>query len=165
MVLAPERYQDKEYETPRCVLEAAGHTVFTTSTVHHAQGGLGGSTVVDVLLKEVDPVSYDAIVFVGGSGAHLYFDDPTAHGLARSFYEAEKLTTAICAGPSILANAGLLKGKKATCSPSQEENLKAHGAQVTGQPVEQDGFLITANGPMAAEAFGEKIAEALQSRS
>jgi protease I len=61
-----------------------------------------------------------------------------------------------------LANAGLLKGVKATCYPSQEANLKDKGAHFTGLAVERDGLIITADGPKAAKAFGEKIAEALK---
>ena len=98
---------------------------------------------------------------VGGSGASVFFDDPTAHKIAKDFLDAGKLTTAICAAPSILANAGLLQNIRSTCFPSQADNLKEKGANYTGTPVEQDGLIITADGPNSATAFGEKIAEAL----
>jgi putative intracellular protease/amidase len=56
----------------------------------------------------------------------------------------------------------LLEGKKATCYSSQEENLKSKGAICTGEGVEVDGNIITANGPKSAREFGKKIVEALK---
>ncbi|MFA7685320.1 MAG: DJ-1/PfpI family protein [Candidatus Gracilibacteria bacterium] len=163
IVIAPEGYQDIEYETPKKVLQDAGYEIITTSTQEVAHGSLGGSTKVDLLLDQVNPSDYIAIVFVGGPGSHFYFDYQPALNLAKDFYNSGKLTTAICAGPSILANAGLLKGKTVTSFSGQAENLKANGATYTGNPVEQDGTIITANGPSSAQVFGEKIAKALKS--
>lgn len=161
-IIAPEGYQDIEYNDSKQALKAAGHEVITASTVKEAHGKYGGTQKADVLLDEVNPEDYDAILFVGGPGSHGYFDDPDAHSLAKAFYASGKLTTAICAAPSILANAGLLDGKKATCFESQADNLKKKGATYTGQPVEQDGLIITGNGPNSAKAFGEKISDALR---
>lgn len=160
-IIAPKGYQDIEYNDSRKALESAGHTVITASTAEEAHGKYGGTQKVDVLLKDVSPHDYDAILFVGGPGSHNYFDDPRAHELAKTFFNLGKLTTAICAAPSILANAGLLEGVTATCFPAQANNLKSKGANYTGNPVEQDGLIITADGPNSATAFGEKIAETL----
>jgi protease I len=60
-----------------------------------------------------------------------------------------------------LANSGLLSGKKATVYASEEGQLKNKGAECTGQSVERDGKVITANGPKAAREFGNAIAQAL----
>ena len=71
------------------------------------------------------------------------------------------LLAAICIAPSILANAGLLEGKKVTSYSSEASNIKSKGANYTSRPVEQDGKIITADGPGSAKAFGKAIAEAL----
>lgn len=160
-VISPEGYQDIEYNDSKAALEAKNHTIITASTALEAHGKYGGTVNVDILLKDVDTADYDAILFVGGPGSHQYFDDSTAHNLAKAFLDVGKLTTAICAAPSILVNAGLLKGVKATCFQGQAENLKEKGAEFTGQPVEKDGLIITADGPDSATAFGQAIAEAL----
>ena len=160
-VIAPEGYQDHEYGESKAVLEAAGHTVVTTSTVEIAQGKLDDSTEVDLLIFDVKPEEYDAVAFIGGPGCFAYFDDPMVQNLARQFDVMKKLVCAICAAPSILANAGLLEGKNVTCWEGESENLKTKGANYTGNEVEQDDRIITANGPEAARAFGEKICEAL----
>ena len=66
---------------------------------------------------------------------------------------------AICAAPSVLGHLGLLKGHKATCYPSFEQELT--GAEVTGAPVEVSGNFITGRGAGAAMAFALKLGEAL----
>ena len=160
-VISPEEYQDIEYDDSKKALEKNGHTVITSSTAPEAHGKYGGIQKTDVLLDDVNPEDYDAICFIGGPGCHDYFDDPVAHNLAKAFLNSNKLTTAICAAPSILANAGLLKGVNATCFSGQADNLKKRGANYIGSHVEQDSLIITADGPNSAKAFGEKIAEAL----
>ena len=86
----------------------------------------------------------------------------SAMKVAQDFQKNGRITAAICAGPSILANAGILIGKTVTGTPSQEENIKNRGGEYTGMPVEVDGQIITAKGPDAAEEFGEKIAYLLE---
>jgi protease I len=161
-IISADGYQDVEYGEARKALEDAGHEVMVASTERVATGKFGGKAEADYLLEEVDPADFDAIVFIGGPGSHDFFEDARAHSLAKIFLDSEKITAAICAAPSILANAGLLVGVRATCFESQAENLKSRGAIVTGSPVEQVGFIITADGPSSARAFGEKIALALE---
>ena len=71
------------------------------------------------------------------------------------------MVCAICYGPSILANAGVLKGVKATCFQNQSGNLESHGAKYSGEAVERDGKFITASGPKAAKEFAKVIIRAL----
>jgi protease I len=89
----------------------------------------------------------------------VFFDDPLAQRLARTQCESGRLLCAICIAPSTLAHAGLLEGVRATAFPSQEIDLRQQGAVWTGAPVEVDGRIVTANGPQAATAFGETLAE------
>ena len=162
MVISPEGYQDIEYETPKKVFISKGHEVITTSTEKTAKGSMGGITKTDLLLNDVDSSDYDAVAFIGGPGSPIYFDHKPALKLAQDFYNAGKITAAICAAPSTLANAGLLNGKIATCFEGQSQNLLKNGAKYTGAPVEQDKTIITANGPASAQLFGQKIVEALE---
>lgn len=66
--------------------------------------------------------------------------------------------SAICLAPVTLANAGLLEGKRATVYPSAKSFLKWKGATYTGNPVEVDGNIVTANGPEVAEEFAQAVA-------
>ena len=156
-VIASNGYQDIEYETPKQILEDAGIEVVTASSEMEAKGKLGGMTYVDFLLDEISADDYEGIYFVGGPGCYEYFEDENALELARQFYKKNKLTAAICAAPSILANTGILKDKKATCWEGESENLKEKKADYTGRGVERDQNIITANGPESAEEFGEAI--------
>jgi len=162
LVIAPENFRDEEYREPREVLEARGWKVEVASTsLREARGMLGMTVKPDLLLDQADGRDYEAVVFVGGSGSSCYWDHPAAHALARQMYEAGKVVGAICIAPVTLANAGLLRGRRATCWPEVQERLKSKEALYTGNPVEVDGRVITGSGPQAARAFGEALARAL----
>jgi len=162
MVVAPRDFRDEEYQKPRQVLESAGVRITVASKgVKVATGMLGASAQVDKDLSEIKAVDYNAIVFVGGVGASVYFNDQTALELARQAVGQGKVVGAICIAPSILANAGILQGKSATCFSSEAENLKSKGANYTDQAVTVDGNIVTANGPGVAQDFGQKILELL----
>ena len=122
---------------------------------------LGGTAVADIVLSQANPSEYDAVVFVGGSGASAYFNDETALGLAQRAYEDGKVVAAICIAPNILAQAGLLEGKKATAYERVKSDLTEKGAVWSNESVVRDGRIITANGPAAARRFGEEIAKLL----
>jgi protease I len=162
MVIASNNFRDEEYSDPRKALEAEGASVTVAcSTLNTARGKLGMEVKPDVLIGDVKEGDYDGVVFVGGGGSKEYFDSPVAHKLAQNFYSHNKLTSAICIAPAVLANAGLLKQKRATSFPSSAETLKAKGAVFTGGDVESDGKLVTGSGPEAARKFGKKLVEVL----
>ncbi|MEM7822062.1 MAG: DJ-1/PfpI family protein [Candidatus Aenigmatarchaeota archaeon] len=163
MIVAPNNFRDEELLKPKEILEKAKAEVkIASKSVATARGMLGASVSVDLDLSEVEVKSYDAVIFVGGTGAQVYFDDPTALKIAKEAYEQRKIVGAICIAPSILANAGILEGKRATAWPSEVSNLEARGAKYTGELVTVDGNIITAKGPEAASQFGRAIAEALK---
>lgn len=161
-VIAQDVFRDEEYAHPREVLERRGARVVSASVAPGtAHGRFGLHIDVDMALSDVDPAEFDGVVFVGGAGAAVFFDDPVAHHLARTMLDAKKTVAAICIAASTLARAGLLRGVRATAYGSQEADLRSHGAIWTGNPIEVDGTIITANGPEAAADFGSAIADAL----
>jgi protease I len=163
MIIARQNFRDEELAEPRAVLQQAGARVTIASSAIELSVGMLGKVKVkaDTTIDKVDARAYDAVVFVGGSGASEYFDDATAHRIAREAHEAGKVVAAICIAPATLANAGLLKSKKATAYPSVKGNLIRGGAKFTGAGVERDGLIITADGPLNARKFGETIRDAL----
>src|SRR3990167_5622648 len=108
---------------------------------------------------------YKAIIFVGGKGVFEYRleDNKEVLDLAKKAYEKGLLVCAICAAPRILANAGLLNGRKATVFNDNIsiKVLEKGKAIYTGNDVEIDGRIITADGPRSANKFGQKIVENL----
>ncbi|HII71849.1 TPA: DJ-1 family protein [Candidatus Woesearchaeota archaeon] len=162
MVVAPENFRDEEFFDPKEVFESAGASVTVTSKgVQEAKGKLGRNTPVDIDISEADAYDFDAVVFVGGPGATVYFDDGYAHKLASDALIQGKVVAAICIAPSIIANAGILQDRKATAFESEKDNINAKSAGYTGQPVTVDGKVVTGNGPEAAKQFGEAIVRLL----
>lgn len=163
MIVAPVNFRDEECLRPKAVLQGIGSRVTIASKgVRQARGMLGATLAVDKDIADVNVSDYAAVVFVGGSGASVYFNDPRVISIAKQASREGKIIGAICIAPSILANAGLLQGRKATAYPSEEQNLRAKGAIYTGEDVTVDGKIITAKGPHAAAAFGEALAKALK---
>ena len=61
---------------------------------------------------------YDMVVFPGGQPGTDYLNaDPRVHALLARMAKQEKYIAAICAAPKVLADAGLLKGRRATSFP------------------------------------------------
>ena len=163
MIIAKQNFRDEEFAEPRKILERAGAQVTVAcSSLQEAAGVLGKVRVKpDITLEQVNATDYDAVIFVGGPGAKEHWDDPAAHRIAREAHEAGKLVCAICIAPVTLANAGVLEGKRATVFHGESATLQEAGAIYTGTSLEQDGTIITADGPKAAAAFGNAIRDAL----
>lgn len=158
-VIAHEGFRDEECFQPKEVLK--NHEVVIASTeTSPATGSLGGRITPDITIDEaLDRISdFDAVVFVGGPGANVYFDDPVAHKIAQN---AKNVLAAICIAPVTLAKAGVLEGKRATVwddgQGTQAKILEDNGASYVAEDVVVDGKLITANGPKAAKKFGEAV--------
>jgi len=162
-IIAPENFRDEELLKPKKVLENKGYEVEIASIkTGKAIGMLGAEVEVKKNIYELSPEEYEAVVLVGGIGANIFFTDEKVHEFFRKAHEKGKVIAAICISPVTLAKAGLLKGKKATVWPSEAETIKELGAKYTGNDVEVDGKIVTANGPEAAEKFGETIAKLLE---
>lgn len=112
---------------------------------------------VDAPLSTLDLEKFDIAIVPGGSIGvdNLGKSQRVVAELTRRMEAGEKVA-AICAGPMVLANAGLLAGRKAVCYPGCEEGWMA-GIYQAGKDVFVDGNLITAIGPGAALPFGLQI--------
>jgi protease I len=167
MIIAFRDFRDVEYFVPKEILEKAGAKIVTVSTkMGTAIGADGGDTEVNLLLSNLNVADFDAVVFIGGPGALDYLDNENSYKVARETIEKNKILGSICISPVILAKAGVLSGKRATVwsSPldrSPVKILKENGAIYEDKDVVQDGKIITANGPAAAEEFGQKLVEVL----
>lgn len=110
----------------------------------------------DVSKADADFASYDGIVLPGGMpGTTHLMEDDTVNRVIKEFATSGKLVAAICAAPSVLGNAGLLEGKKATCYPGVEGKLT--GADFVTDPVAKDGNIITSRGLGTAIEFAAEI--------
>jgi protease I len=163
LVIAQKDFQDDEFGKPFDILKENGFSVVVaSSSLGEATGTNGSKVKPEVLLKDVKAEDFDAVVFIGGPGAAQYLQDPAAHKLAQDAVAKNKILGGICLAPEILANAGVLKDKKATVYPSESQILADKGALYTGSAVEKDGNIITADGPQSAEQFGQAPKDALK---
>jgi protease I len=161
-ITAPEAFRDEEYYKPKKVLENAGIEVITASAkTGELTGRFGFKTTSALLIDNINPNDFNAIVYIGGNGASIFFNNSHALKLANDFFKQSKPTAAICIASVILANAGILKDKKATVFIDGKESLTKNGAIYTGADIEIDGNIITANGHEAAEKFGKAILKTL----
>jgi len=162
MVIAQKDFQDDELAKPKAVLEQAGAAVTVASTKTGECRGMNGARVTaELALGDVKAEDYAVVIFVGGSGSEALLANPAAHALARRAVAANRVVGAICLAPAILAKAGVLKGKSATVWDDEfhtySKILKDGGASHLPRAVVTDGRIVTANGPQAAQAFGEAI--------
>ena len=167
-IVAHKNFRDEEYFIPKEILEGVGITVDTFSDESgEARGTEGGVASVEIL-NNINPNDYEAIIIAGGEGAIKYLNNDEVKSLLNEFYQRGKLVAAICISPIILAEAGLLKDKKATVwssgmNKSAVKKLKNKGVNYIDKQVVADGRIITANGPEAAKEFGRRIAINLKS--
>ena len=113
----------------------------------------------DCLAENVDYDKAKIIVLPGGRvGTDYLKNNNIVIDKCREFSE-KKSVGAVCAAPSILADLGLLKGKKATVHPDFEG--KMNGVDLTGESVSVDGNIITGQGLGATIPFSLELVRKL----
>ena len=126
----------------------------------------GVKVISDKHLDEIDVDDYDAIILPGGSPGYINLkNNKKILDLIRLANEKGKLIAAICAAPTVLAHAGILKGKKATVYPGMEDQIKDAGAEFLDELVVVDGNIVTSRGPSTALLFGWKLSEILAGKA
>jgi len=116
------------------------------------------STTLDAVLNE----PFDMIVLPGGGpGAERLDHDQRIHTLLQKMAAEDRYTAAICAAPKVLANAGLLKGKRATSYPGFVDKMNLPDTTYLSETVVQDGKVITSRGPGTAMDFALYLIEVL----
>ncbi len=166
-IIASRDFRDEEYFIPRDILEENGFQITVASDRKGVAIGVHGNDVsIDLDGEDIDVSKFLAVIFVGGAGAIKYLDNNIFYQVAKDAVGKNVLLAAICIAPLILANAGVLTGKKATVWSSAEEKkpiklLKEKGAIYEESDVVCDGNIITASGPDQATLFAQKILEVL----
>ena len=152
--------EEIEALTPVDVLRRAGVEVDLVSVSGEFPKGSHDIIVkADALSKDVDFSQYDGLVIPGGmpGATNIASDEKVMVAISKMLKEG-KLVSAICASPAVvLANNGLITGKKITCYPADVFVKMTNGCVFSGKNVEIDGNLITANGPKSAMEFAIAI--------
>lgn len=75
------------------------------------------------------------------------------------FLEESKPVGAICHGPQLLIETGLISGRNLTSYPSIKTDLENAGAHWYDKEVIVDNGLVTSRSPKDLEAFNKKLLE------
>ncbi|MDD5456129.1 MAG: DJ-1/PfpI family protein [Candidatus Margulisbacteria bacterium] len=158
IIIAFQRFRDEEFFVPYelFIKEKYQVTVFS-SQKGIATGKLGKNFNVEHTIDELNVSGYDAVMFVGGSGGYDYIGNETIKKIIIETVAQNKYLTAICMAPLLLAQSGVMKGKKSTVFYDEKDNIGKYEAIYIDKPVVTDGKIITGNGPAAAKAFAETI--------
>lgn len=126
----------------------------------------GTQLVPDATLDAVLRDEFDMIVLPGGMpGAQHLREDPRIIALLKKMAEQGKYTAAICAAPTVLAEAGLLVGKRVTSYPGFLDKLDVPGMAYLKDAVVKDGKILTSRGPGTAMDFALALIEALAGKA
>lgn len=161
-VLVPlvDGFEEIEAITSIDILRRAGIEVTTA--------GIGGSTATgshaitvqpDVPFDKARLKEFDLILLPGGPGTKKLGAAPGLQEMLKDHAARGKPLAAICAAPTILAEAGLLEARRATCYPSVESSMR--GALLSHDPVVVDGSFITSRGAGTAVPFALAVVEML----
>lgn len=146
-------FEEIETITPIDLLRRAGAQVVTASVTGEKLVAGRCQIVVqaDAALSDVTAQDFDLLLLPGGPGVKALRADGRPAQLALAFADAGKLVGAICAAPTVLADAGLLVGRKFTAHFSVHAELSA---ALVNERVVEDGLIVTSRGAGTAVDFG-----------
>ena len=157
-ILAADGVEQDALTVPRLALDAAGawtQLVAPRERIMSRKGDRWGAEFpANVLLAEARADDFDALVVPGGvmSPAVLHAD-PAALAFVRAFDAQDKPIAAICHGPSLLAAAGVLRGRRETAWPTLRDELRGAGAVWVDTQVAMDGRLLTCRSAVDLASF------------
>jgi protease I len=164
-ILVADGFEQVELTGPRKALDDAGAR---TQIVSPADGKVEGwkhfdkadRFAVDVPLAQANASEFDALVLPGGvANPDQLRINPKAVAFVKAFFDAGKPVAAICHGPWVLIDAGVVKGRKVTSWPSLRSDLTNAGASWVDQEVVTDRGLVTSRKPDDIPAFNRKLLE------
>ncbi|NYF20161.1 protease I [Xanthomonas sp. JAI131] len=167
-VLATDGFEQSELQEPKRLLESWGAQVdvIAPGDASSIRGwnkkDWGDSVPVDKRLAQANAGDYDALVLPGGViNPDNLRTEATAIRFIQSFAGAGKPVAAICHGPWLLAESGLVRDKQVTSWPSVKTDLSNAGGRWQDAEVVVDGNLITSRKPDDIPAFAAAVAKAL----
>jgi 4-methyl-5(b-hydroxyethyl)-thiazole monophosphate biosynthesis len=155
ILLAPG-FEETEALIPCDIMRRAGCEVKMISTTDSLEvtGAHGITVTADKLIAEVTDQDYPCLIYLPGGmpGTMNLASNPQVCRMVKQQYADDYMIAAACAAPLIFGRLGLLEGRKATCYPGFEDELK--GATVLDYEVIRDGRVVTACGAGACYVLG-----------
>ncbi len=152
-------FEEIEALAPVDILRRGGVEIKTVSITgsEFVESAHGVTVKADELFTTAaDYADADLLLLPGGmpGAANLNEHEGVREAVLRQ-YEGGRRVGAICAAPMVLGSIGILQGKKATCYPGFEKYLT--GATYTGKLFQEDGKIITGEGPAAVLPYAYRI--------
>ncbi|KPV41053.1 hypothetical protein AN478_03770 [Thiohalorhabdus denitrificans] len=159
-----EGFEEVEALTIVDILRRAGVDVVTAavaeSPVRSSHDVPVGADTTVAAVKD-DP-EVEMVVLPGGPGTPRLAESPDLKALVQRLRDADREVAAICAAPSVLAEFGVLDGKRATSFPAVKEKLTAVGVDYQEDTVVRDGKVTTSRGPGTAMDFALELVGILE---
>lgn len=166
-ILTENGYEEIELSSPKKALEQAGVTVHIVSPQKDQVKGWdhdhwSGEVAVDMQVSKANVEDYDMLVIPGGViNPDKMRTDKDCISFVQQFLEAGKPVAAICHGPQLLIETGMISGRKMTSYPSIKTDLINAGVIWEDKEVVVDNGLVTSRSPKDLDAFNSKMLEEL----
>ena len=164
-ILATDGVEQVELIEPRkALIEAGATTVIVSPKAQSIQGyqhdQKGDEIAVDQSLDSARESEFDALLLPGGvMNPDQLRQDKKAVDFVRHFFEAGKPVAAICHGPWLLVEAGVIQGRTLTSWPSLKTDIRNAGGDWVDRQVISDEGLVTSRKPEDIPAFNAKMIE------
>lgn len=151
--------EDIEYTSPHDAIVGAGHTVdLVEDTANKSLLGKHGTKyTTDKGINDVSADDYDALLIPGGFSPDQLRADDRYVNLVKTFLLADKPVFAICHGPQLFIQTGLVKGRTLTAYTTVRPDLYYAGGIVKDQAVVVDWHLVTSRTPDDLDDFNREI--------
>ncbi len=154
LILAADGFEDLTLFLPWYRLREEDVDVVVAAPFLHAVTGLHGYAVEpDTAIYEVNPAEYDLLLIPDGPAAERLRQREEAVDVTRTFIESGMKVAAIGHGAQLLISAGVLDGRRVTCSPGIRDDVRAAGAVYSDAATVTDGILLTGRDPDDLPAF------------
>ncbi|MGH9450022.1 MAG: type 1 glutamine amidotransferase domain-containing protein [Terriglobia bacterium] len=162
-VLVADQYQEMEvwYPLLRFQEDGAQTEAVGAETGKTYTSKKGYPVVADRSIRDAHASDYDAVVIPGGWAPDALRQDPRVLQFVREMNESGRVVAAICHAGWVLASAGIVGGRKATCFKAIKDDMIHAGASYLDSEVVVDGNLITSRTPGDLPAFCREIGKAL----
>lgn len=158
LFLPAKDFNEEEYSIVRKLLLKYAKSIFITSDDHNVCSGSKGMKVKsDTSFYNINIKNFAALVLIGGAGSKAYWNNEKLHTISRDFDAAQKIIGAICSASVILARAGILETKTATCYYEDKNELINLGIDYQDRAVITDKNIVTSNGSQSAAQFTETV--------
>ena len=167
-ILTEDGFEEVELTSPKKALEDAGATVQIVSPRKDKvrawdKDHWSIELPVDVTLENAHAEDYDALMLPGGvMNPDKLRLNKLAVEFAQQFLESGKPVAAICHGPQLLIETGLIEGRNMTSYPSLRTDLENAGVLWEDKEVVTDNGLVTSRTPKDLDAFNKKMIEEIE---